>query len=173
MTRLLAACRGRLHRARPRPPGAERGQILVIFTGGLVTLLLVVGLVIDGGVAFLDRRQGQNESDLAAMAGTKVVADHYTKGGRTGAEVFAAIDATATANGCTATGAPPCPWTAEYVRPNGTSEQVLGAVTNGGAIPAGAQGVRVGITRLPHTYFLGIIGLRFVRDSLVRPKEYW
>ncbi len=136
----------------------EDGQILVIFAGGLITLLLVVGLVIDGGNAFLNRRDAQNASDLSAMAGTKVIADHYTKGGRTGADVYAAVDATVVANGCTGAGATPCTWTAEYVRPSGSSEVDLGPLVDGGSIPSGAQGVRVSIDRQPQTYFLGVVG---------------
>jgi hypothetical protein len=147
--------------SRPEAAGStdsQRGQILVIFAGGLVTLLILVGLVIDGGMAFLQRRDAQNISDLAAMAGTKVVADHYLAGGRTGAQVDAAIVATADANGCRATDPTPCTWTARYVRPNGSSEQDLGPVDPAGAIPVGAQGVAVHVERLPRTYFLGLIG---------------
>ncbi|MBD0324712.1 MAG: hypothetical protein ICV72_15210, partial [Aldersonia sp.] len=84
-----------LHLASRAAPGAhritgraERGQVAVIFAGGLVTLLLATGLVLDGGIAFLSRREAQNVADLAAMAGTKTVADHYVKGGRTGADVY-------------------------------------------------------------------------------------
>ena len=68
-----------------------RGQILVIVAGGLVILLLAVGLVIDTGLSFVVRRDAQNVGDLASLAGTKVVADHYTDGGRTGAQVYAAV----------------------------------------------------------------------------------
>ena len=36
----------------PRPERrSERGQILVIVAGGAITLLLLMGLVLDGGVA--------------------------------------------------------------------------------------------------------------------------
>ncbi len=56
------------------------GQILVLFAGGLAVFLILIGLVIDGGMAFLSRRDAQNTADLAALAGTKVVADLYVKG---------------------------------------------------------------------------------------------
>lgn len=46
----------------------ERGQLLVIFALALVAIIGVVGLVIDGGSAFVQRRQQQNVADLAAMA---------------------------------------------------------------------------------------------------------
>ena len=47
----------------------ERGQILVIFTIALVTLIGVVGLVIDVGATFAQRRTEQNVADLAALGG--------------------------------------------------------------------------------------------------------
>jgi Flp pilus assembly protein TadG len=135
-----------------------RGQILIIVAGGLVILLLAVGLVIDTGLSFVVRRDAQNVADLASLAGTKVVADHYVDGGRTGAEVFTAVDANATAIGCVDT----CSWSAEYVAAPpvvGGVEPVLGDVVNGGAIPATAQGVKVSVEKPSPTQFMRIIGL--------------
>lgn len=128
---------------------------MAIFAGGMVTILVSVGLVIDAGTAFFERRDGQNAADLASVAATKVIADHYTKGVQEGAAVFAAIDSNTTANGCAAAGATPCTWAASYVN---ASETVLGTVTNGGSIPPGAQGVLVSVNRQPATYFLGVLG---------------
>ncbi len=47
----------------------ERGQIVVIFAIALVALLAMVGLVLDGGSAYAQRRDQQNAADLAALAG--------------------------------------------------------------------------------------------------------
>ena len=137
---------------------AERGQILIIVAGGLVVLLLALGLVIDTGLGFVTRRDAQNVADLASLAGTKVVADHYVDGGRTGADVWAAIDANATVNGCEAE----CTWTAEYVAAPATTggiEPSLGPVMNGGAIPATTQGVKVAVDRPYDTQFMRVVGL--------------
>jgi len=136
----------------------ERGQILVIFAGGLVALLILVGLVIDTGVAFRERRTAQNISDLAAMAGTRVVANYYLTpaAGITGAHVHAAIDESVRVNGCEA----PCAWTASYVTPAGTGNTaVVGAVASSGPIPSGAQGVTVNTDRRPGTFFVKLIGM--------------
>lgn len=46
----------------------ERGQIIVIFALSLVAIIAMVGLVLDGGSAFAQRRSGQNASDVAALA---------------------------------------------------------------------------------------------------------
>jgi Flp pilus assembly protein TadG len=138
----------------------ERGQILLIVAAGILFFVSLVGLVIDTGVGFHERRDLQNSSDLSAMAGTKVIADHYLDGGRTGAQVYAAIEASLTANGCVP--ADGCDWTAIYVRPDPTvvgSEIQMGAVTNGGAIPANAQGVQVDTASTPATFFMRVIGI--------------
>lgn len=50
----------------------ERGQILVIFAAALVILVVMVGLVLDGGSAFAQRREQQNAADIAALAAANV-----------------------------------------------------------------------------------------------------
>jgi Flp pilus assembly protein TadG len=57
-----------------RPPTTDpftrqRGQILVLFALGLVAMVAMVGLVLDGGDTFAQRRDQQNGADLAAIAG--------------------------------------------------------------------------------------------------------
>jgi Flp pilus assembly protein TadG len=47
----------------------ERGQVIVIFALALVAIIAMVGLVLDGGSAFAQRRDEQSASDLAALAG--------------------------------------------------------------------------------------------------------
>ena len=140
--------------------GDERGQILLIVAAGLLLFVSLVGLVVDTGVGFRERRDLQNSSDLAAMAGTKVIADHYLDGGRTGAEVYAAVQASLTANGCVP--ADGCDWTAQYVRPDPSvvgSEILMDPVINGGAIQANAQGVKVDTESTPATFFMRVIGI--------------
>jgi hypothetical protein len=46
----------------------ERGQLLVVFALALVAMIGMLGLVIDGGDTFLQRRDQQNVADAAAMA---------------------------------------------------------------------------------------------------------
>ena len=54
---------------------AEKGQIIVIMSIGIIVLLSFVALTVDMGMYFLDRRQAQNAADTAALAG--VLAKHY------------------------------------------------------------------------------------------------
>lgn len=51
----------------------ERGQILVVFAGGLILMMAVAALVFDVGQNLLDRRTEQNVSDAAALAGARYV----------------------------------------------------------------------------------------------------
>ena len=47
----------------------ERGQILIMFTLAILVIVGVLGLVLDGGAAYAQRRAEQGVADLAAMAG--------------------------------------------------------------------------------------------------------
>jgi hypothetical protein len=48
---------------------SERGQILVLLTFGMIALLGITALAIDGGMLFADRRIAQNAADASVMAG--------------------------------------------------------------------------------------------------------
>jgi hypothetical protein len=146
-----------------RRPGDRKplGQIVVIFALGLVPITLSVGLVIDGSTAFLQRRAAQNNADLGALAGTKVIADAWLDtAAATKGDVYAAIDQRMVATGCVAADSSPCTWTARFV---GSGAAQLGPVSAGdrGAVDgpgSGILGVRVEVNRRPRTYFLGMVG---------------
>jgi hypothetical protein len=52
---------------------SERGQVLVLFVGGLVALLIVAALAFDVGSMLVERRSEQNAADAAALAGARFV----------------------------------------------------------------------------------------------------
>ena len=107
----------------PRPTGAragERGQALALFTLAMTALLAAAGLVVDGGLAFINRRDAQNAADLGAMAGTRIIADFHTQDMGKSLDVWDAIDGAVQANGCTPGGSVPCTWSAMYLRPAAT-----------------------------------------------------
>jgi hypothetical protein len=54
-------------------PSGERGQILVLFAGGLLVLLIVAALAFDIGMILVERRDQQNAADAAALAGARYV----------------------------------------------------------------------------------------------------
>jgi hypothetical protein len=55
------------------PRVRQRGQVLVLFAGGLVLIMAIAALVFDVGQNLLDRRTEQNVSDAAALAGARYV----------------------------------------------------------------------------------------------------
>lgn len=159
----------------PRFPGARRaeeGQILALFAGAAVVLILITGLVIDGGNVFLQRRDTQNSADLGAMAGAKRLADYYvlpavTAGAPTPGKAFTGPNNVYTMigtrmgqNDCPTGVGSNCSWTARYVGPRSGSGFVdLGPVSAlDTAPPGGALGVTVKVTKVPRTYLLGVIG---------------
>ena len=54
------------------------GQIIVLFALALTAIVLFVGLVIDGGNALAKRRDSQNASDFAALAGARIIAEQVS-----------------------------------------------------------------------------------------------
>ncbi len=61
---------------RPLPPSDRPGaigQVLVIFAGGLLALLLIAALVIDLGFVFMLGRQAQNAADPGAIAAARYI----------------------------------------------------------------------------------------------------
>ena len=51
----------------------ERGQVLVLFAGGIVALLIIAALAFDVGMMLVERRDEQNAADAAALAGARFV----------------------------------------------------------------------------------------------------
>jgi Flp pilus assembly protein TadG len=114
--------------------GRESGQILVIFVLSAVAIIGMVGLVVDGGSTFAQRRAQQNAADVAALAGANsfLITNDQTQA------TTAAVNAAAR-NGFTS-GA------------NSTTVTVSFDLTQGAR-------VTVGITALHGNYFLGAVGM--------------
>lgn len=56
-----------------RRPASERGQFLVIFAFAFLVIVMMLGLLFDGARGLVLRREMQNASDAAAMAGANVL----------------------------------------------------------------------------------------------------
>jgi Tfp pilus assembly protein PilX len=69
-----------MNRHGEEPARRERGQILVIFALALIVIIGMVGLVLDGGSAFAQRRAEQNAADLAALAAANVYLNESQSG---------------------------------------------------------------------------------------------
>lgn len=117
-----------------RPGRGEDGQMLAIFAICLVAIIAMTGLVIDGGMTFVQRREQQNVVDAAALAGAYAYVN-------TGSESSAgpAATAAAAANGYTA-------------GVDGVTIDVSTAMVNG------ALNVTASMTKPHRNFFSGILG---------------
>ena len=153
-----------MNKVRDQERGA-RGQILTLFALSATVIVLSVGLVVDGGNALVQRRNSQNTSDFAALAGARIVAEWIDEKATTGvivngtdANVKAAITASVTASGADPItfGAPSGPI---YVDDKGVSLGFVGTGAAGSTPPTNTVGVVVSSSRTFRPYFLGIIGV--------------
>lgn len=62
-----------LFASKTQPRRQERAQILVFFALSMVGLAALAGIVLDGGMLYLERRTAQNAADAAALAGLRVM----------------------------------------------------------------------------------------------------
>lgn len=121
----------------------ERGQIIVIFALALVALVAMVGLILDSGSSFAQRRSQQNAVDLAALAAAN---DLIVSQGS--ANWVATARTVAKQNG--------------YEHGvNGVTVDVTCENCPGQAVAVGVSGVQVtvGITAKHHNAFAGVVGM--------------
>jgi len=70
---------------------SERGQVLVVVSLGLIGLIAITGLAIDGSIILADRRHAQNAADTAVLAGALTyIRECETSGCDTEGEIEAA-----------------------------------------------------------------------------------
>jgi hypothetical protein len=77
---------------------AQEGQVLVLFAGGLITLLLFAALAFDGGMVLAEHRDQQDAADASALGGARYLDDDPTD---VSGQVSAAAFNIASANGYT------------------------------------------------------------------------
>jgi hypothetical protein len=124
-------------------------------------MIALVGLALDGGNMFLQRRQVQNAVDAASMAGTRELARAICGEAGAGDQSIAeAINSFAESNGIEDT---------DGVPGNGINDNVSAIYVNfnldelgqvgAGNIPLGATGIAVNITAEKDTYFVRVVGI--------------
>lgn len=145
-SRAASASRGQRQRR-------EHGQVIVVLALAMTALILGIGLVVDGGYAWAQRRAAQNAADLASLAGTRIVGLKLAGATVDGTAILASMNQVNAANGVPNVGA----GGAVYVDNNGAS---LGTqVANGQPIPASARGILASTARTWRPYFLGLMGV--------------
>ena len=133
----------------------DDGAILIFLGLSIAMLLIIAALVLDGGSAYVQRRQGQNSADAAAMAGTRALDRYRFPPTGTTADVttiLSQVTAVATANGSTT-----------VVSCRLINYDQVGTVNDLGACTSAtaanqAEGVRVSLSQTRTTYFGGITG---------------
>jgi Flp pilus assembly protein TadG len=144
----------------PAHRSRQPAQVIALFALGLIALTAMVGVVIDGGTLYVQRRTAQNAADAAALAGTRAlqIATLASSG-----NVGDAISCYLTNNsfGITPTA------TAYFVGTSGTNNLGSIGLTSGCSgspsttIPTGASGVHVDVTIGPYnTNLVQVIGIR-------------
>jgi hypothetical protein len=129
-------------------------------------MLAVVGLLYSFGLILAQRRADQAAADAASLAGTWQVLSELSSDARSDANVLAAIQRYATANGVAASGV-----SAAYIDVNGNPDGTVGA---GGQFATTVRGVQVTVSGEVPTVLPGFVGRLqvLVQDSasaLARP----
>ena len=134
----------------------ERGATMVMFAIVSTGLLAMIGIAIDGGAVYAERRQQQNAADFSAMAATRALDEHDL--GEPATVIRDAATATATSNGSDTTSV-----ICELVD---ESRALLGPCpTSGTAVAAGAAGVRVSLSKTNATKFIRVVGSESVKAA--------
>jgi len=148
------------HRNTPRTD--DRGQVLVIVAAGMVVLVALVGLVIDGGFAWGRQRDTQNAADAASLAGATVLAERLAGAlpARTDADVNTAVNLAFTNNDVIRDGAFYTDISGNMLNGGGavTTNESSAAQVGGGSIPANAAGVLARGRQTFDTFLMRIIG---------------
>lgn len=127
---------------RPAP-----GQILVMFAIFLVAMIGMLGLAVDLGFAFAERRTMQNAADAGALAGARVVARSLPSLPLSAqADVEAVVNANAMNLGAVTSIS--CNYVNDSGGDLGTCESI---------VPLGATGVRVVVTENHPTFFIKVV----------------
>ena len=129
--------------------GNERGQAIALLAIVLAAVVVGVGVVVDGGYAFAQRRVSQNAADFASMAGTRIIGQDRigAAGIGTAANVRGAIQSALTANDSVLVAA-------EYIDEDGFA---LGDVMSLSTIPSDAFGVVVSARTTWKPFLLGCL----------------
>lgn len=136
----------------------ERGQVLILLAAGMVGLIGLLALALDGGQGFADRRHAQNAADNAAYAAAYSWIETAKSQGATAASNGSAWQ-TAGMNIIQQNG---------YTNANTTHTSVTLAPAPSGICPENSQGVYITtrIDSVVNTWFAPIVGVRELNNSV-------
>ena len=132
---------------RAQEAGGSQGQILIMFALFLTVMVGALGLSVDLGVAFSQRRTMQSAADAGALAGTRIVAKSSVLSPLSAqAEVTAVVQANVMSLGAIDS------ITCNYV--NDAGDVLVGC---GLIVPPGATGVKVSVQETHPTFFIRVV----------------
>ena len=147
----------------PRVHRAARGQFLVIVAFGMVAIVAMVALVIDGGLLWARQRDTQNAADATAEAGAVMLMQNLAgvvpaKGD---ADVAMAVSQAATENGTAVRSAAYTNIDGQLLTASGTitTDQAAASRVGDGVIPPGTGGIRAVVDQDVDTHLAQIVGL--------------
>jgi hypothetical protein len=143
----------------------QSGQVLVIFAGGLLTLLVIAALVIDLGFTMTIRRAEQDAADAGAIAAARFIRTG-TGGTAEPTKMRQAACFYAEQNGFFPGAGGDVDGCVPANDPNGTVLTVNYPPSAGGGSFVGTDGyVEVGLTRVHRSFLAGMVGLGNLRVS--------
>lgn len=132
---------------------SESGQVLVIVAAGLIGMIAMVGLVVDGGYAWGRQRITQNGADAVAKAGAVVILEWLAEEPKTIGDVGCAVELAETENNVELD-------IVEFTDHTGQLINVsVPACGTAGAIPPTAQGIRAETSQTFDTFLMSVIGI--------------
>ena len=153
----------------------EPAQVIVLFAIALIAMLAMVGVAVDGGTLYLQRRTAQNAADAAALGGARALQQATSS---PTASIPSEICKYVLANNFGVT-----PNVAAYfVDTNGNKvtggDIALPAHCSGSvsstSIWSGVAGVHVDVTMGPYnTYLVGIVGIRQLSATAGATAQVW
>ncbi len=171
-----------------RRRSGERGQAIVLMVGGMLAIIGLIALVIDGGNWWAQQRSTQNAADAAAEAGAVVLADKLAGASQPAsgwdAEVNSKVQAMAAQYGIPMTayytdicGIPLTPGGTAALNADGTYNLAAADQVGSGALPGGSAttpdcpsltvgppaGVIVVANKSVNTYFARVVGMDTVQ----------
>jgi hypothetical protein len=132
---------------------SQSGQVLVLLAFGLVALIGMAGVVVDGGRSYADQRSLEAAAEAGAHAGAYLMEKSWNGeagnfGSLTGAQVVATAQAFAGYNGWNSTDA----WYMDYVKPDRT--------THVATLDNTVRGVLVQVSKPQSATFTRVLGFK-------------
>lgn len=152
----------------------QGGQALVLMVGGIIAMLAMVGLIVDGGSAFAHQRETQNGSDAAANAGAVLLAQGINGTVPADSAVLAAVTSNASSNNLdshvsyytdvtgrllTALGTPTTSFAAAVQVGSAVGDLVPPCLDPNTCVNGRASGVQVIGRRSIGTFVIGVVGI--------------